>query len=191
MSSRKDRRSHAKINRRKGLPRRDRGPGPVAGAQQADADLDRQIQMVARAARHGPLGDVPVVISSPHHEKMSEVMAQFIEPYLTDSMTTDMVRRLVLMATAAWNAALFPEPKRSEIIDELFNSAFPPDPAIQREARAGMAVMIQRKLSYFRDNQRFIISCDVKGAGRDLNLVVMSTLNQMDPPEGRPGRPRR
>ena len=54
--------------------------------------------------------------------KMSEVLENFVEPYWEYASTEDEMKKLLLVATVAWNAAMMEDEKRREFLRQVLNS---------------------------------------------------------------------
>jgi hypothetical protein len=74
--------------------------------------------------------------------KMSEVLEAFIEPYRASATTEDRFHKLVMLAGAAWNMALFPVKGRLALIQSLLKT-LPRD--ARADARTIIGEMIVRK----------------------------------------------
>jgi len=87
-----------------------------------------------------------VVVNAPAGaEKMSEVIEEFVEPYLNMAQTEDSLGKLLTLAISAWNAALLPPAKREKFLQELGQTL----PMEQRDDfRTVLDPLIQRKLEH-------------------------------------------
>jgi hypothetical protein len=107
--------------------------------------------------------------------RMSEVLEAFVEPYLGLASTDNGQRVLLQIASLAWNAALLPVDERRALLDQAAETSLP---GFQGEAREELqdllANMIARKLAFFDDNKRFILSVELTG-GKGGYLSVAST----------------
>lgn len=80
------------------------------------------------------------------------------------------------LATVAWNAAILPEEKRQAMLDEMQKIGMPGfSEDGQEDPRALLAKMVERKLVFFGENKRFILSIELTGAERGYHLSVVST----------------
>src|SRR5215471_10620019 len=82
----------------------------------------------------------------PQTEKMSEVLWEFLAPYMPLAPDREAVEKLLTMAIAAWNVTLFPVGERAQRVHELSTT-------LPAEARTDFLVLIQemmtRKEQYF------------------------------------------
>lgn len=152
MASRKPRKDHRSKDRLpKRLFKRERGPAIPPGYQ--------------------------VVYEPAGREKMSEVLEDFVEPYMEFADTEDGFRKLLNLGMLAWNAALLPEDQGSAIIDETLGAALPGASRVNRtSAREFIELLIQRKKKHFAANRRAIISFKVTDTGDGYHLSVASSL---------------
>jgi hypothetical protein len=121
----------------------------------------------------------------PGQERMSEVLEDFIEPYmdLIDADSLDEFRKLVSMGALAWNLSLLPAERRGEEIDAFHAKWLPKsDKTTATDFRSLIEKMIARKLARFPNNRRFIMKFEVADQGDNFYLQVASTPENI--PEG-------
>lgn len=116
---------------------------------------------------------VKVVPTPRGTEKMSEVLDEFVDPYMDPNGSLEEMRKLYTMGVAAWNAALFSGAKREELLEDLART-LPPE--ARRDFRMVIEPMIQRKLRYFAANQRCIFDFNLEDRPSGPYLQVMATL---------------
>jgi hypothetical protein len=118
-----------------------------------------------------------VVYEPAGREKMSEVLEDFIDPLRGMASTEDEFRKLLMLGSLAWNAALLPEDKRRAMIEETLGAGFSRAGEAERDAvREIVELLVRRKLEHFAANQRAIISFELTDTGDDFHLSVASTL---------------
>lgn len=111
------------------------------------------------------------------HEKMSEVLEDFVEPYRDLADTDDALRKLLSLALVAWNAALLPEDQRRAMIDEMVEAGLSRGTEADRaQAREIIEMLVRRKEEHFAANRRAIVSFELTDRGDDYHLSVASTL---------------
>jgi hypothetical protein len=112
-----------------------------------------------RGARTGP---------SP---KVSACLIDVMGPYLEECESGEAYRKLVALASAAWNLALLSPEERQGNTDRLLQSL--PD-----EDRALVEVMLQqliaRKEELFPHDRRFVVNADVLEEGDHFRVVAGS-----------------
>ena len=114
-----------------------------------------------------------IVRDPPGEAKMSEVLLDLVEPYLESAQTEDALRKLLTVATVAWNAALM-GPEECEEVFQDTEKVLPPE---AREAfRVILGALIQRKLELFPDITRMIINYKLTMGTAGPYVEVMSTL---------------
>ncbi len=122
-----------------------------------------------REVVNGPLPPAGVVIEPKGQAKMSDVLEQFVEPYLKFARTADEHRKLFNLAALAWNAALLPPGDREKMIAEVLSAqASRRTPGrLKADAKNIIDLLIARKLAHFADNTRRIIKVEMtETAGR-------------------------
>jgi hemerythrin len=109
-------------------------------------------------------------------EKMSEVLSDFIEPWIEAADTLQAYDKLLGTAIIAWNAALLPKDQRRKMLDEAVRTLeATTDRQTAKDFQAIMADFIRRKERHFADNKRFIFSYEVKETKDGFHLAVAST----------------
>ena len=117
------------------------------------------------------------VVSPPGYAKMSKVLEDFVEPYREEAKTKEAIRRLLTLATIAWNAALFPKPEQQEIIDQMItDDLVQGDKKLKEDIQDVIKELIARKNRYFSEHKRMIIDFELQDEGKDCHLSVASTL---------------
>jgi hypothetical protein len=113
----------------------------------------------------------------PQTEKMSEVLWEFVAPYMPLAPDREAVEKLLALAIAAWNVALFPGGERAQRLRELSTT-------LPAEARADFLALIQelvaRKEQDFAQYTRYILNYELTEQRESYHLNVLSTL----PPSG-------
>ena len=96
-----------------------------------------------------------VLHNLPQTEKMSEVLWEFLAPYTPLAPDREAMEKLLAMAIAAWNVALFPGGERAQRLRELSTT-------LPAEARTDFLAlireMIARKERYFAQYTRYILN---------------------------------
>lgn len=112
-----------------------------------------------------------LVAPSPDGIKMSEVMQDFIEPYLGDDITKDTLTKVMSVAVVAWNAAMVPEQERKELFAGIAK-AFPAH--MVEEGLDVLEHMLDRKRRLFFDCTRFVYSYEIVEKKNSYQLLVAS-----------------
>jgi hypothetical protein len=105
--------------------------------------------------------------------KMSEVLGEFIDPYIEETRNKEEYETLLMIAIMAWNTALLPENAREEMFEKAFAKAMPPMP---EEIKEIIYELIERKDRYFPQYTRQILNFELTDTGHDYHLSVISTL---------------
>jgi hypothetical protein len=125
-----------------------------------------------------PFADSKVVFEPPGVEKMSEVILEFLDPYMEDVNTPERMDRLLSIGVLAWNAALLPASQRDELLQKLQKSLETRPPEVQEELRHFFTELIQRKESSFAHNKRFIIDYQLTMTPSGPHVSVISSFDQ-------------
>jgi hypothetical protein len=108
--------------------------------------------------------------------KLSEVFLEFLAPTLDEIEPGPRYRPRFETAVAtgaiAWNAAFLPRPERDKMIAEFAAKLAGEEREMGEVAGALMRGMIERKLSRFGHDKRFIAEYEVAGQGDNLRLNV-------------------
>jgi len=100
-------------------------------------------------------GNYTVLHHLPQTAKMSEVLWEFLAPYTPLAPDREAMEKLLAMAIAAWNVALFPGGERAQRLRELSTT-------LPAEARADFLALIQemvaRKERDFAQHTRYILN---------------------------------
>ena len=118
-------------------------------------------------------GNYTVLHHLPQTAKMSEVLWEFIAPYTPLAPDREAMEKLLAMAIAAWNVALFPGGERAQRLRELSTT-------LPAEARADFLALIQemvaRKERDFAQHTRYILNYELTEQRERYHLNVLSTL---------------
>ena len=113
---------------------------------------------------------------------MSEVLTDFVEPYLEFADTDEAYRKLLTLAVTAWNASLLPEEEQRDMVDRIFGEALPAaTEELKTDLKEIMSILIARKKKFFSEYTRTIIDFELTDRGRDYHLTVASTLGETLP----------
>lgn len=117
--------------------------------------------------------DTAIFYDPPGAAKMSEALLDFVEPYREMAATEDALRKLLTIASVAWNAALVPPAEREALLRST-EDRLPPD--LRADYRAILEPLILRKQEHFSDNTRSIVDFELTMEQAGPYLRVMSTL---------------
>ena len=107
---------------------------------------------------------------------MSDVLEEFVTPYLDFTIGFSERQKLFALAIFAWNLALMPEQERPTIIRQMMNQGLVEnDPLIRQDIREVINELIDRKKTHFADNKRYIIEFELQDLGDQFHLSVAST----------------
>lgn len=142
------------------------------------------LDKLAKRVQKGSLGkNVEGIVQNPEGQvKMSEVLEDFIKPYLEAIDGYKRQRSFITVAVIAWNLAILPEAARQPVKDGL-QSQLDQDglPADQEFLDTLLDELMERKFQYFADNHRLIMDFQFEDAGDQYHLSVASV--QAPPPQ--------
>ncbi len=111
---------------------------------------------------------------------MSDVLENFMEPFLEPGLTRAQLETAFAIGIVAWNIAIMPPERRQPAIDEVVQrhekNCAPQD---LQEFKELLNEMVDRKLALFTNNLRLIADFQLEGPGPSYQLLVASSL-----PEG-------
>ena len=140
----------------------------------------KQFDGLRNKLRQSLLQDWELVINPSGEVKMSEVLIDFIEPYLEFADTKEDYRKLVILGITAWNTSLLPKEEQQDMVDSIFNQFSKEMPIVTKGQRRKLEeivnTLIVRKKAYFSEYTRAIISYDLTDTGDGYYLSVASTL---------------
>ncbi len=106
-------------------------------------------------------------------EKMSEVILDFLAPYLEQTTSAADFEKVVTVGIIAWNAAVASGKAREKLIEGVLEASVP---SARPATRAILEELIERKEALFADNKRMIVDFELTEtpSGRG-HLSVVST----------------
>ena len=118
-----------------------------------------------------------VLVESLPGQSMSEVLLDFIDPYLDEGQyDPDNLHKTLAIAMIAWNAAIAPVTEREKLMEACI--ATMPEP-IRADGRSWLDELIRRKHQHFADNQRLILNYTVTMRPDGPFVQVVSTLTDV------------
>ena len=109
-------------------------------------------------------------------EKMSEVLEEFIEPYIESATTPEAYHKLIALAIIAWNAALLEETERQNLITQSAEAILATaGEEWKKDLQDILAMFIERKQRYFANNRRYILNYHLSETKKGYHLAVIST----------------
>lgn len=106
--------------------------------------------------------------------KISVALYEFMRPFATEDFTKEQWQRLVLVSLVAWNAALYPDRMREELIDRVIAQKVPEDE--RTDAKFIIRDLVYRKEKFFSEFQQTIEECQVVKTAEGLHIRVVSSL---------------
>ncbi len=150
--------------------------------QKQSQDKRKNLEELRLQVQAGSFGQLAaeMVIEPEGAEKMSEVLREFIEPYMSSVKNIENHRNLLDLAIAAWNTSLLPEAGQQDMINNFLKvSLIKSDPQMQQDIKELLHEMIARKKKDFFNNKRFITDFQLKLMGKQYHLSVASSLAEI------------
>lgn len=139
----------------------------------------KQFDGLKNKLRQSPFGEREILTTTSGEVKMSEVLIDFIQPYLKFADTKESYRKLVILGIMAWNASLLPKEEGQDMVDSILSSGIPTD---DFELKTGLEEIVNallvRKKAYFSEYRRVIINYDLTDTGEDYHLSVASAAEE-------------
>lgn len=145
---------------------------------------ESQERLARRALRNAQVAGEgeSVLIRNPEAigmRKMSEVLAEFAEPYLEHAHSFEDQKKTLTLAVLAWNLSLMgPVSGWLEFRKLMKMMASPEDPHIEKDLQAVIKQMVNRKKEKFVEIKRLIIDFQYIQTSRGPHLNVVSTVLQ-------------
>lgn len=113
------------------------------------------------------------------HEKMSEVLIEFVKPFLDKATTYQRRQALFSLAIASWNMAIVPEKERPKILKDMLKKLDKnKDPEFTNDTRILVEQFIERKLTFFADYNRLITDFEISERPGFVDISVASVATQ-------------
>jgi hypothetical protein len=162
------------------MARKSKAFGEILKQQRAEKTHEKELEKLQQKLQKGPLGDkfAGIVTNAKGEAKMSDILEEFIEPYLVFDLDLIERKKFFEIAVSAWNLALMPENVRQPLIDKLVKKGMEgADPWIQQDMQEIIYKLIARKQKFFAKYQRVIVDFQLEDTGSGFHLSVASTLS--------------
>lgn len=140
----------------------------------------RRLKRLQRKGQGGLPGGESLSLGPFGMEKMSEVLEEFVGPFIPEMREIDEIRTLFSFGMMAWNTALLPEPEQEEAIEDFLRKIRPSIGGDLDQFRTFLNQLILRKNMHFARNRRMIAGFDVIDNGRSYQLNVLSSFEPPD-----------
>lgn len=147
--------------------------------EKASQDKFLMVEKIKQQSRSSDYGGMvkDVIIEPEGYEKMSDILNEFIEPYLGTVNNISDYKSLVMMSIIAWNASLLLIDKQEEALELMTSELFANVPAeIEDDMRSIINKLITHKNKYFSSIKRFIFDYTARDTGKGYHLSVVSSL---------------
>ncbi len=164
------------------MAKKSRGFGELVRQHQEENQSNKFLDKLATSIKRDFGANVVTVKNQSGVAKMSDVLKDFVSPYEDVPQNKKELQRFLETAVTAWNLALLPKKERIKILDEIFIPILKKAKTVIdvediAYGRSLIEKLIDRKLKYFADNQRQVMSFQIENFGKDgYYLSVASTM---------------
>jgi hypothetical protein len=160
------------------MAKKSKGFGEILLQQQWENASERSFDNLKQKVNRSYGKDIKLVMNQGEIVKMSEVLEDFLSPYTDIANNKQGLQVLFSMGMLAWNIALMPAEKRTEMLDQAFATLGQgQDPRNMAEGKDLVEELIERKQEFFAHNQRRIISFELQYVAHgDYHISVASTM---------------
>jgi hypothetical protein len=153
--------------------------------QKMKKKLNRQLKKIKERSKPGQAkllkkfegSGKKIVVEPSGAVKMSDVIQDFAEPLLLESVTDAEVKDAIKFSILVWNASLVPSPERENVVETLIKELSNPDlPDRTESVKSYIDMLLERKKDLFPDIDRTIVDCQFSESGSKLRLDVASSL---------------
>jgi hypothetical protein len=146
-------------------------------SRRLEAKKKRRLKRLQRKSEGGFSGGEGFSLVPLGMEKMSVVLNEFVEPFLSETSSVDEMQTLFSFGVMAWNTALLPEQEQEPAIEDIVRKMGPSTRADLNEVRVVLKQLILRKKTHFANNRRMIAGFDLRDTGDGYHLNVVSSLD--------------
>jgi hypothetical protein len=147
--------------------------------QESSQNKQKNLEALREKMKGGAFGKLTanMAIEPKGAVKMSEVMEDFIAPYMGAIDNLQKLRSFFCLAAIAWNTAVLPESEEKEVLDTILQKQlFLYDRETQETTKEIIDELIARKHQHFSDIKRFIMDFEITETKQQYNISVASTL---------------
>jgi hypothetical protein len=137
--------------------------------------------LASRLENQGIITKGQKIIALPEgHKKMSELILEFIEPYMVHTDSDEDVRMLMPLAVMAWNASMLPDDEMEAMLEEAVNmieDAVPDDPLSKSDREELLDLlddMVEHKRKHFARYTKGIADYEITEREDGFHLSVIS-----------------
>ncbi len=160
------------------MSRKSKGFGQLLRQQHAEQYEEKALGKLEQKVKQGYLGkNVQLVTNLKGEVKMSEVLEDFVDPYLHTVQRAQDFNSLIKLAILAWNCALRPKKEKKQIINERVKElGSKGDVLVRQDLTDFLNELITRKNNFFADNKRVIYEFNLQGSWPKMHISVASSL---------------
>ena len=130
--------------------------------------------LISKFNKYDFLKNKNIVINPKGHEKMSDILMRFVDPYIDFSKPEEEQLKILSISALAWNVSILNTDAQIAQINKISLESFPEN---SQHIRNILNELVSRKNRYFADIKRYIIDFEYKDLGDNYHLTVASTLD--------------
>ena len=140
-------------------------------------NTDKYLTQFAKKMAHNSVGQsgAKLLVNPDGIVKMSEVLEEFVDPYLNSHQTGEEQKKMFSVAVFAWNLAMEPDESRRSTIQKMLAGVMANGTEQDcADMTRLLEELIARKHQYFDEVNRLIVDFQMKGNGDRFHLSVAS-----------------
>jgi len=119
-------------------------------------------------------GFTKTVVNPKGELSISDAISKIISPYRDTAQDYESYKRLVMVACAAWNAAILPADKREKMLADMRKAM--PDQQSREDFIEVVKELMKRKNRLYPEVNRMIVQFKVTDRGNDFHIAIASTM---------------
>ncbi|WP_088891400.1 hypothetical protein [Leptolyngbya ohadii] len=159
------------------MARKSKGFGELLNQKrQAKGEQESMEQLAQRVQQNfqGKIGEVKPTQAG--EVRMSDVLEEFVAPYLDTAHNYDQRLILFTIASFAWNIALMPEDQQQSEIEKILGELVrDKNQQATQDTKAMLEELVERKRTSFAHVRRTIIDFELRESRGDIHLSVVSS----------------
>lgn len=138
-----------------------------------------KLKLAERFKEENPHPDAKIIIEPPDQVKMSEVIMDFVRPFLEGAPNRQARENMILVTITAWNLCLLPKKEQKKVLAKFQTEESMNDEGIN-VIKAMLKAISAYKKEFYPDVNRFILDYEFTESRNDMHLNVVSS---MEPPQ--------
>lgn len=160
------------------MAKKPKGFGELLHQQRKAEETQKSMDKLAKRVKQSFQGKLGGVVTNPKGEvKMSEVLEDFVGPYINDDLTLIQRQNLFQIAIIAWNIPLLPEDQQQAALNNIIDKlSVGQSEQHQEDTKEILTELIERKQKHFAKHKRYILDFELTENKDEFHLSVVSTM---------------